>query len=546
MAMGGGIPSTTGLPTVKAFSSFAPTQAPPSTPFVQSDDSSSYSRINAGRVAAAAVMLAASSGLFLPPTPPAAFAEGWQTPLSIARPVVRATPQNYDLPLSPLVTPASTAIPIPIDMGGSQPQTRSVYYQARSEPPYVAPPVVAAPATVGWLAPLSTGLATNRVADTNGPFPWFTPNPVTLDEWQQPLSVAPETTKPKADFGSYSAPVTVTPKGWQGSLETAPRPARARVEFGFVPYYQVTVSVTGWQAPLATAVAVRRQPQTDYALPIYIAPLVANTVTIDKWQQPLAGAPKVATAQPGFSFVPFNTVQPVVVPATAIGIPIDMGGQLPQLRSVYYQARSEPPYVTPVVVPATPQGWQQPLAGAPKTATAQAGFSFVPYNAAAQVSVTVTLAWQQQLSGAPRKPKAQEGFVLVPFTRLAVTGTLNATEAPDTALFNGDAVISAVLGATDPQDAAAFSGTVFTAITGTLATTEAKDTAAFAGYPAAVGTLAATEVKDTAAFAVFTGSTITGVLAATDPPDLAKFIVPMTSEPGVLTFGRRAVRPNPW
>jgi hypothetical protein len=100
-----------------------------------------------------------------------------------------------------------------------------------------------------------------------------------------------------------------------------------------------------------------------------------------------------------------------------------------------------------------------------------------------------------------------------------ITGTFATTEAADVAAFNGQVVIAATFDTTEAPDVAAFNGTV--AWTGTLATTEAQDVAAFNGTVSWTGTLATTEAQDVA---VFVGSSAwTGTLATTEAPDVAAF-----------------------
>lgn len=106
---------------------------------------------------------------------------------------------------------------------------------------------------------------------------------------------------------------------------------------------------------------------------------------------------------------------------------------------------------------------------------------------------------------------------------VGVNGVLAATDAKDTALFNGQVIaigINGSLAATEAKDTAAFNGTV-AGIYGPLVATEAKDVAAFNGTVVIAAQLAATEAKDTAAF---TGSVgVSGTLGASETPDVALF-----------------------
>lgn len=99
------------------------------------------------------------------------------------------------------------------------------------------------------------------------------------------------------------------------------------------------------------------------------------------------------------------------------------------------------------------------------------------------------------------------------FGASAVTGTLSATEAQDTATFAGKLAYSGSLAATEGQDTASFAGKLV--YTGALAATEAQDVASFNGTVAAAaitGTLSATEAQDTAAFdGTFTAGAQTGL-----------------------------------
>ncbi len=143
-------------------------------------------------------------------------------------------------------------------------------------------------------------------------------------------------------------------------------------------------------------------------------------------------------------------------------------------------------------------------------------------------------------------------------------GTLVATEAADTAVFNGTVAAAAATGTlivTEAADTAAFNGQVLSGVGGTLITTEAADTAVFNGavtgsivnlttteaadtgaftgtvaFPLVTGTLTTTEAADTAAFngLVFVSGTIIATLTATEAPDNAALFgtVPVTRPQG--------------
>lgn len=104
-----------------------------------------------------------------------------------------------------------------------------------------------------------------------------------------------------------------------------------------------------------------------------------------------------------------------------------------------------------------------------------------------------------------------------------VTGILDATDSPDTALFEGAAFTGGVLDATDAEDNALFLPEG--AILGILdATEETPDDALFIGTSQTLGLLAADEEPDTAEFiGTVAWNITTGILAATDEPDTAFF-----------------------
>lgn len=145
-----------------------------------------------------------------------------------------------------------------------------------------------------------------------------------------------------------------------------------------------------------------------------------------------------------------------------------------------------------------------------------------------------------------------------------VQGSLAATEAADTASFAGDVLVQGALAATEAQDTAEFTGTTGDTISGSLAATDAPDTAAFAGDVLVQGDLAATEPADTASFAgdvlvsgglaateapdtaSFAGAVlISGTLAATEAQDTALFTGPTTSVPhcGLWSSGAQIIIP---
>lgn len=122
----------------------------------------------------------------------------------------------------------------------------------------------------------------------------------------------------------------------------------------------------------------------------------------------------------------------------------------------------------------------------------------------------------------------------------AAGGVLAATEAQDTAAFEGLPTSSGVLTASETQDAAAFAGTVTQVSEGTFVAAEEQDTAAFAGNLLLSGAFAITEAQDVGAFA---GTyAVAGTLAAIEAQDRAILISTVPAQPGV---GRRSRRHSP-
>ena len=126
-----------------------------------------------------------------------------------------------------------------------------------------------------------------------------------------------------------------------------------------------------------------------------------------------------------------------------------------------------------------------------------------------------------------------------------ITGTLESTEAADTAAFAGKVDIGGTLAATEAADVASFAGQVI--VSGTLTASEAADSAAFSGgiplpifqsgvfqaggvfqvapaAPVVTGTLAVSEAPDTASFAgTVANQVFSGPLAAIEAADGASF-----------------------
>lgn len=120
-------------------------------------------------------------------------------------------------------------------------------------------------------------------------------------------------------------------------------------------------------------------------------------------------------------------------------------------------------------------------------------------------------------SGALTGPGSQ----IVGAATRSINGTLAATDAQDTTVFNAILLATGTLSSTDTQDAATFSGSVSTGVSGTLAATDAQDTATFAGtiYDLITGTLFGAETQDIAAFSATLITT--GTLTAADTQDAA-------------------------
>jgi hypothetical protein len=104
---------------------------------------------------------------------------------------------------------------------------------------------------------------------------------------------------------------------------------------------------------------------------------------------------------------------------------------------------------------------------------------------------------------------------------------LAAIETADTAAFTGTVEWQAILDATEAADTAAFTGLVLDPITGTLGATEDPDTASIISDVTNFGTFATTEDPDIAAF---TGDVFTpGTLDATEGADTAAFTGSVTT-----------------
>lgn len=104
----------------------------------------------------------------------------------------------------------------------------------------------------------------------------------------------------------------------------------------------------------------------------------------------------------------------------------------------------------------------------------------------------------------------------------SATGTLAASDAPDSGAFAGALTFTGSLAATEAQDAAALLGTAYASgVSGAMAATDSADAAGFAGVLSFVGALSAVESQDSAAVSGAFGPS--GSLAAADLPDSAAF-----------------------
>lgn len=171
--------------------------------------------------------------------------------------------------------------------------------------------------------------------------------------WYQPLATTPSS--PPAQQGSallsYNpTPIinTITGMGWFQSLAATPSSPPSQIGASFVPLntpqISTVVSPYGWYQPLSLAppVAVAFYPQTPWTpapfptftlawqQPLALTPTtplvqlgstsltyniqpLANTVVGMPWQQPLSTALPVAIVYQGSSFVPYDTMQTIVI-----------------------------------------------------------------------------------------------------------------------------------------------------------------------------------------------------------------------------------------
>lgn len=208
----------------------------------------------------------------------------------------------------------------------------------------------------------------------------------------------------------------------------------------FVPNPDSSYSVIAAAAKAAAAIAL-----TAGAVWVPTAPVAPPNSKPAGWYQPLSVAPPVAKAQPGYSFVPFNTPQ-LAPPVPRGWLSIDSKAPpltAPQPGSTFvpFNTRQtntvtidkwQQPLSTPVLAPrvqygsafvpfntlqitlALPRGWYAPLSTAPPLTTAQLGSFFVPFNTA-QIVVTPAWGWYKPLSTAPPVVAVQPGYFFVPF-----------------------------------------------------------------------------------------------------------------------------------
>lgn len=244
--------------------------------------------------------------------------KAWHQPLSVAAPVAQArqgfafVPFNTVQTVPGLVTydkyqqPLSTAVPVakvvqtysfvPFDtvqtvtatpqgwqsvLSVAVPVARAAYTQAS----FVALPFPQYP--LGWLQALSTAVNTSKAVATQ---PTFTTPPIEVPRgWYQALSQAPLVAKVRFD---NQAP----PLFWADN----------------------TVTVEKWQQPLSVAVAVAKAQQGSSFVPLDTAQTPPTGIAGMAWFMPLGTvAHGIPTAPQGFAFVPFDTVQ--VPPADIAG-----------------------------------------------------------------------------------------------------------------------------------------------------------------------------------------------------------------------------------
>lgn len=172
----------------------------------------------------------------------------------------------------------------------------------------------------------------------------------------------------------------------------------------FAPTTPSNTKPAGWYQPLGVAPAVAKAIQPLTALPL--GPLQSAP---NGWQSIASAAPAVAIAQPGYAFVPFNTVQPA--PPVPYGW-LSTSSFAPPLV-VPQQGSSFVPFNTRQTNTATIDKWQQPLSIPVPSPPTQLGSSFVPFNTP-QFVVTPPWGWFEPLSTAPPLVQAQFGSSFVP------------------------------------------------------------------------------------------------------------------------------------
>lgn len=236
-------------------------------------------------------------------------------------------------------------------------------------------------------------------------------NEVTIDKWQQPLSKAPPVARAiQGDsfvpFDTAQVVAATRDTAWQPPLSVAPQTARAvHSQPVFVPTAFAQYPL-GWHQALGIAPPVAKAQPGSTFVPFNTAQ--TNTATIDKWQVPLSVPAPVAKAQQGSAFVPFDTAQTNTST-------IDKWQQ-PFVAAVKLTGpvHTQPSFVAPPFE--VPRGWQSQLSVAPATTKARLSdqpFAVDPVTAADN---TVTLdKWQQPLSIAVPVAKARQGDAFVPF-----------------------------------------------------------------------------------------------------------------------------------
>lgn len=177
-----------------------------------------------------------------------------------------------------------------------------------------APPVAQVPATIGWLAPLTTpqfGKAVQPASGAAAPVS-TSPETTTVDRWQQPLALpvwskSPRSWAPFLAEPLSESPETSSPDRWYQPLSlpvrrpAAPADSPALFWSGFTPPPPAFTSF-GWLPSFEVPrLPQRPQPASGGVGPLSTAP---ETTTVDRWYQPMSlpvwrrGAPYAVLSAP--------------------------------------------------------------------------------------------------------------------------------------------------------------------------------------------------------------------------------------------------------